>query len=115
MPLRKLDNYLRTYRKYADLTQNEVAFLLGTQSGTKVSRYERFYRQPSLSTIFSYEIIFNLPAKKLFPGLFQKVQDKTLRRAELLIAKLSRHPQSNQTDRRIGFLKEIIKRAFEEQ
>ena len=36
----KLENYLRTYRRRAGLSQDEMAFLLGTKSGTKVSRYE---------------------------------------------------------------------------
>jgi len=34
----KLQNYLRTYRKRNSLSQDEMAFLLGCQSGTKVSR-----------------------------------------------------------------------------
>ena len=43
-----LENYLRTYRKRSNLSQDEVAFLLGCRGGTKVSRYERHARKPNL-------------------------------------------------------------------
>jgi|SRR6266576_4678451 len=59
----KLENYLRTYRKQSGLSQDEVAFLLGCQTGTKVSRYERFARKPSLETLFAYEVVFGAPAQ----------------------------------------------------
>ena len=52
----KLQNYLRTYRKRSGLSQDEVAFLLGCQTGAKVSRYEPFARKPSLETLFAYEV-----------------------------------------------------------
>jgi hypothetical protein len=46
----KNSNYLRSNRKRLALSQDEVAFLLGALSGTKVCRYERFVRTPSLET-----------------------------------------------------------------
>jgi len=60
----KLENYLRTYRKQSGLSQDEVAYLLGCQNGTKVSRYERFARKPSLETLFAYEVVFGAPARE---------------------------------------------------
>ena len=42
--------YLRTYRKRGCLTQGELGFLLGSRSGTKISRYERLARTPTLKT-----------------------------------------------------------------
>ena len=54
----RLPNYLRTYRKRAYLTQDELAFLLGTESGTRVSRYERFSREPAFQTVLAYGVIF---------------------------------------------------------
>ena len=69
----KLENYLRTYRKRSGLSQDEVAYLLGCQNGTKVSRYERFARKPSLETLFAYEVVFGAPARELFAGVYQKV------------------------------------------
>jgi transcriptional regulator with XRE-family HTH domain len=86
---RKLQNHLRTYRKRTGLSQDEVAFLLGCRSGAKVSRYERFSRQPNLETILACEVVFGTPVRDLLAGTFQKVEDATLERARLLAEKLS--------------------------
>jgi transcriptional regulator with XRE-family HTH domain len=84
-----LQNYLRTYRKRAGFTQEEVAFLLGSQSGAKVSRYERRVRRPNLETVFAYEALFGVPARELFAGLFQKVERDVLDRTQQLIQSLA--------------------------
>lgn len=85
----RLENYLRTYRKRSGFSQDEVAFLLGSSSGAKVSRYERFARQPSLRTLFAYEVIFQAPVRALFAGLYQKVEKTTLSRAQGLAERLA--------------------------
>ncbi len=77
-------NYLRTYRKRSALSQEEVAFLLGTQSGAKVCRHERFMREPGLETALAYEAIFQRSVSELFPGLYQKIQMQVKARAKSL-------------------------------
>lgn len=84
-----LESYLRTYRKRSGLSQNELAFLLGCASGAKVSRYERLARRPSLPTVFAYEVILRAPAKDLFAGLYQKVENATRARGQALARKLA--------------------------
>ena len=91
MSSKQLPNYLRTNRKRLALSQDEVAFLLGTQSGAKVSRYEQFARVPSLETALACEVIFQRSASELFGGLYQKVEQQVAERAEAL---------SRQTERR---------------
>lgn len=103
----KLLNYLRTYRKGIGLTQDEVAYLLGCRSGAKVSRYERFGRQPNLETVLAYEAIFRIPARELFAGLNQGVERKTLRRVRVLIRRLSRVPPNPATRRKVEFLRGV--------
>jgi transcriptional regulator with XRE-family HTH domain len=103
----KLQNYLRTYRKRAGLSQNEVAFLLGCKSGTKVSRYERLNRKPSLETAFAYEAVFGVPAKDLLAGVFQKVDDKIKKRAQLLSRKLNGFKQDRMTAQKLKILESI--------
>lgn len=88
MASRKLDNYLRAYRRRAGLSQDEVAFLLGAEGGTKVSRYERMRRKPSLETAWGYGIIFAADPEHLFAGAIQKVAKQVKRRAEILVRKL---------------------------
>lgn len=83
----QLPNYLRKNRKRLALSQDEVAFLLGTQSGAKVSRYEHFVRVPSLETALAYEAIFQRPARELFGGLYQKVEQEVAGRAKSLVAR----------------------------
>lgn len=90
MASQRLRNYLRTHRKRMGLTQDEMAFLLGCQSGAKVSRYERFARQPCLHTIFLYEAFFGVPAKELFAGEFQKAERLALGRLRFLMIRLER-------------------------
>src|SRR2546422_855228 len=85
----RLPNYLRTHRKRAGLSQDEVAYLLGCRSGAKVSRYERLARRPSLETAFAYEAVFGVPARELFAGVYEKVEEQIKKRARVLGEKLS--------------------------
>src|ERR1039458_10278598 len=78
----QFSNYLRSNRKRLALSQGEVAFLLGTQSGAKVCRYERFVREPSLETALAFEAIFQRSVSELFPGLYQKVEQEVAARAK---------------------------------
>jgi transcriptional regulator with XRE-family HTH domain len=83
-----LQNYLRTYRKRSGLTQTEVAFLLGSDDGMKVYRYERQVQRPTLETVLAFEAIFRVPAKELFAGLYQKAEKETRARALMLAQQL---------------------------
>src|ERR1700732_1661676 len=90
MSIHRLDNYLKTNRKGAALSQDEMAYLLGTWDGTSASRYEGFERKPSLQTALAYEAIFDAPAKELFAGLYQEAETMTARRARLLRKRLEK-------------------------
>lgn len=93
----RLPNYLRANRKRLALSQDEVAFLLGTQSGAKVCRYERFVREPSLETAFAFEAIFQRPARELFGGLYQKIEQKVAARAKALTFRADLRKPDRQT------------------
>lgn len=90
MPSAKLTNYLRTYRKRAGFTQNEIAFLLGCKSGTKLSRYEQFNRLPKIETVFACEAIFRVPSRDLFAGIFHEVEKAIKARARKLARRLGK-------------------------
>lgn len=111
----KLQNYLRTYRKRAGFSQDEVAFLLGCESGTKVSRYERFNRKPSLETAFAYEAVFGAPSRDLFAGVFQKVEERIKKRAQLLARKLNGSRQDRMATQKLKILEAITSGARVEQ
>jgi transcriptional regulator with XRE-family HTH domain len=65
-----------------------MAFLLGCQSGTKISRFERLARQPNLETALACQVIFGIPAHELFPGVFAEVEKTVTERARLLSGRL---------------------------
>lgn len=90
MAQQKLTNYLRTFRKRSHLSQDEVAYLLGSGSGSKISRYERFARVPTLQTAMALEVIFGVPIHELFAGMFNQVESHTRRRAHHLVRRFDR-------------------------
>jgi transcriptional regulator with XRE-family HTH domain len=84
-----------------------MAFLLGCQNGTKVSRYERFARKPNLETLFAYEVVFGAPARELFAGVYQKVEKRILNRTQLLTRKLNRATPTSMATRKLEILQAI--------
>jgi len=80
----RLDNYLRSHRKQSGLSQDEVAFLLGCESGSLLSRYEKRRRLPPLETALACEAVFGVPIAELFAGVRERaLRDVAKRRAEL--------------------------------
>lgn len=77
----QLPNYLRTHRKRARIAQHHVAHLLGAREGTKISRYEHFSRIPELETVFALEVIYGVPARELFAGIYNKACRSVTERA----------------------------------
>lgn len=105
----KLENYLRTYRRRAGFTQGEVAFLLGTRSGTKISRHERAGRDPGLRTILAYQIIFDVGTDQLFAGTYDRVDREVRQRAGLLAHKLEARELSRVTRHKLASLRAIMR------
>jgi transcriptional regulator with XRE-family HTH domain len=108
MTTSRLPNYLRANRKRLTLSQDEVAFLLGTQSGAKVCRYERFVREPSLQTAFAFEAIFQKPARELFGGLYQKVEQEVVARAKVLAYRIDHRRPIGRTRRKREAVMDIV-------
>ena len=103
-------SYLRTYRKRGSLTQDEVAFLLGCESGTKISRFEHLARQPNLETAFACQVVFGIAAHKLFPSMFAEVEKTVTGRARELSARLQgrkRGPGDTGVRHKLAILKAI--------
>ena len=111
MEKRKLHNYLKTYRKRASLSQDELAYLLGCQEGAKVCRYERRARVPNLETLLAYECLFGAPTGELYAGLYQKVEKKIKRRARRLAKKLGEEAPTPAAERKMALLKQVTSAA----
>jgi transcriptional regulator with XRE-family HTH domain len=102
--IHKLTNYLRSNRKRLGLSQDEVAFLLGTQSGAKVCRYEKFTREPNLATALACEAIFQKPVRELFAGLYQEVEREVAGRAKVLTHRTNYQNPTNGNTRKLQVL-----------
>jgi len=107
MFISKLSNYLKMYRKRSGLTQSEVAFLLGCENGSKVSRYERQSRVPHLKTLLAYKTIFGVSLGHLYSGTYFKISEEVKQRARKLLDTLLGKPMDRRTLSKIGFLKRI--------
>jgi transcriptional regulator with XRE-family HTH domain len=82
-----LTNYLRTNRKRLDLSQEEVAFMLGLKGadkGIKVCRDEKLVREPNLQMALAYEAIYGKPVRELFAGLYEQIEKEVSERAKIL-------------------------------
>ena len=81
----RFDSYIRSYRKKARLSQEDVVFLLGGTSGTSVSRHERGRRAPTVQTALAYEIILGQPVGELYRRFLFLLRQEIGTRAEQLI------------------------------
>ena len=90
MNSRRLENYLKAYRKKTGLTQREVSFLLGWKAGEQLSRYEGRHRLPPLRTALAFQAIFRIPVAELFAGVRQSVNRDITARIGTLIADLQK-------------------------
>jgi transcriptional regulator with XRE-family HTH domain len=77
MAARRLNNYLRTHRKYSGLSQSELSFLVRLRNKSELSRYERGLRQPSLRTALACQAALGAPVSELFVGLNDSVAKDT--------------------------------------
>ena len=103
----KLHNYLRTYRKRAGFSQADVAFLLGCAGGSKVSRYERFAREPALKAALAYSVVFGVPLQELFAGVHAKIEQTIVKRAGVLSDRLAASKADRITAQKLAALKAI--------
>ena len=103
----QLPNYLRAHRKRLGLSQDDVSFLLGALSGTKVCRYERFARDPSLKTALSFATVFQKPIEELFQGLTRKAEKQIAERAKVLAHRIRLGEKSDRNDKRREVLLKI--------
>ena len=104
-------NYLLSQRKRLALSQDEVAFLMGTYGGAGVSRYEQSTQRPGLETALALEVILQRPLKELFIGLYGEVEQRVIARAKTLIYKTDQAKPSRRNARRRQALLNIIKSA----
>jgi len=104
---KKLENYLRAHRKRSGLSQDDVAFLLGTRSATKVSRYESFARTPVFRTAVCLAVIYHVSVGELFGGLYEREKLRTASQARTLVSRLEKNGLDRRAVRKVATLKAI--------
>jgi DNA-binding XRE family transcriptional regulator len=75
-------NLIYEVRRKANLTQRELAMLIGYLDEGAVARHERFRTLPPFLIALAYESIFQTPAGKLFFGLRDTVRQVVEERIE---------------------------------
>ncbi len=104
---RKLINHFKRLRKQHRLSQQDIAFLIGVNHISKISRYERLAQMPTLPTVIAYEIIFHMPVRKLFPDLTREIHIALKKRALDLSRTLASKPSDEHSTYKITLLKSI--------
>jgi hypothetical protein len=74
--------------------------------------YERFSRQPNVETVFACEVIFGIPARELFAGVYQKVEETIKQRAQVLAGKLNAAKPDRFTRRKLENLRPYLPRTL---
>lgn len=103
-----LRNYLKKVRRRSDLSQRELTYLLGQKHKSKVSRYERNERLPSLRTLLGYESIFRVTLLELFRGHFEELRPGILDRARRLSRELDAKRWTKVIEHKVAFLNAVI-------
>jgi transcriptional regulator with XRE-family HTH domain len=106
-------NHLRRYRKRGAFTQSEIAFVLGIDCGTKVSRYENVQSTPDIFTILAYQLFYDVPVQELFPKIYQEMAIVVAERARELFDELAKQPDHPITNRKLQMLKAVTARMIE--
>ena len=103
-------NYLATYRKRWGLSQRQLAYLLGWDSASSVSRFESMGRLPNLMTALKIEALFESGSGDLFPGLYRRAEIEVADRAKVLYRELEGRtdPKSQEA---LALLAYIIRRS----
>lgn len=107
----RLPNYLRGARKAIGFTQKELAFLLGAETASNVTRYEHFRRTPTLPTALALEAILDMPVRELFAGLFAEAEGATAAQAKKLLISMEGLQSNRHSPVKRAFLDSLAGKA----
>ena len=107
---RRLNSYVRTYRRLHALTQDELALLVGFKRGANISSLERGQRKPTTSILIALAHIFAVPLDDIFPARCQEIHFGVNKRAEALYEALQGVP-GPVARAKLDLLETIIRRA----
>lgn len=82
--MRHMPNSLRRYRRIRGLKQKEVAKILGLQSASIISRWEKGQSMPNTLNAFKLALIYRTMVDALFIDLSRSLKDELYRKEESL-------------------------------
>jgi transcriptional regulator with XRE-family HTH domain len=110
MSQKRVVSHVYTHRKRNNLTQRELAFLLGHRSPGRVSRHERGITVPSFAAALGYQAIFGTSVPELFPALHDDIARNVAARfgdlESVLGEKSLNDPDAEVTARKLQFIAE---------
>lgn len=109
--MNKKINSLALYRTRANVTLNDVAYLLNIDT-SNLSRIEKGIRKPSVKIILLYHILFDAPLIDLFAEQFNTLKEKLIERSHTLIDQLETE-QPPKSINRIAYLNRFVKHLNE--
>jgi len=76
--MRHVLSYVRHRRRSLDVTQQELATLLGRVCRSHLSKLERGKRLPSLGVAIACEVLFGEQIDQLFPDLYRQIAEEVI-------------------------------------
>lgn len=104
-------SYLRSLRRKSTLSQEDVAFLLGTFAGTRVTRHETGECIPPLKIALAYEVIFGAGIADIYEGDVPAIAKGICKRAQKLHESLAHRLTDPLRAEKRAFLERLIRRC----
>src|SRR5579863_5069855 len=106
----RLRSYLRVHRRRWQLTQEELAFLIGYETESIISRFERGERTITLAVAAACQPIFGVEPRELFPAIFESVEERVAQRMHELREQLLQAAPTQRTLAKLELLQEALGR-----
>jgi transcriptional regulator with XRE-family HTH domain len=103
-------NSLSQFRTDANITLNDVAYLLNIDTGN-LSKIEKGVRKPSIRIILLYHILFDASLIQLFAEEFKTFQEHLKSRSQKLITQL-KIEQPPKSSNRIEYVNSFVNRLI---
>lgn len=103
--------YLRALRRRSTLSQEDVAFLLGALSGTRVSRHETGACVPPLAVALAYAVIFDVGVEEIHEDERLRIAERVMARALTLSESMAHRVKDPLRQEKCVALERIIRRC----
>src|SRR5882672_1704021 len=107
-------NYFRLHRRRLGFTQAELAFLVGYQSESNISRLEQHERAVALAVGFACQTVFGHELHEIYPGLHEEVVEQVTGRMRELYQKLEQKRPTERTIAKLRALSDALGRFHDE-